>query len=370
VAGVQQLAMFAMQKRIAATNATTYSITFNGQNEEFLNGMASTGGYFSFGEKHNFNSKFSCTYSGVSYSKGLKMEGTTKVAFTTSSSTVSSVNIVQSTWSDFTIKFDDTELNVESAEAHADAGYRVYTIKDVKAGYHTITRGDGESGILRVDVTESISDEIEETVDTVERPVIIKTKSLQDVPFYTWDGWTAEAKITGTANCAWVVGKASDMSYGDSNVKNYADVSSYTKLIITVVQGTEGSPRILMNRDENNGQWNEDETQSHLIDNTKEGWSSKYFSQEGNAYTVDIKQLVADKGFAHLHAVKGADFGNVTIESMILEYELDSSSYSEIDSIPGVTRRSAPMPRSSGFVVSNSISTYYYLFKFRKFLTC
>ena len=80
----------------------------------------------------------------------------------------------------------------------------------------------------------------------------------------------------------------------------------------------DGQPRFLLNRDQDEGQWNADEAQSHLIDNTKGGWSSKYFSQEGNVWIVDLKQLINDKGFAHLHAIKGANWANVTIESMVL----------------------------------------------------
>ena len=53
-----------------------------------------------------------------------------------------------------------------------------------------------------------------------------------------------------------------------------------------------------------------------MIDNTRGGWSAKYFSQEGNVYTVDLAQLVADKGFAHIHAIKAN--GNVTVSGMYL----------------------------------------------------
>ena len=140
--------------------------------------------------------------------------------------------------------------------------------------------------------------------------------SLQEVPFCTWDGWDATAQPTGDAACAWVVGEPTGQPYGDSGVINYADVSLFAKLIVTV---TDGTPRFLFNRDIAEGQWNADESQSHLIDNTQGGWSAKYFTQDGNIYTVDIKQMVKDKGYAHLHAIKGANWANVTVESMELE---------------------------------------------------
>ena len=140
--------------------------------------------------------------------------------------------------------------------------------------------------------------------------------SLQEVPFCSWEGWGLNARSTGTADCAWVIGEPSGLPYGDGSVINRADLSSYSKLIVTVV---DGSPRFLLNRDVDEGQWSDNEAESHLIDNTKGGWSSKYFSQDGNVYTVDLKQLVKDKGYAHLHAIKGANWADVTVESMILE---------------------------------------------------
>ena len=146
--------------------------------------------------------------------------------------------------------------------------------------------------------------------------------SLQEVPFCTWDGWGADAQSTGDATCLWVVGEPNGNVYGDTDVKNYADLSLYAKLIVVA---TEGTPRFLFNRDIDEGQWNADEAQSHLIDNTKGGWSAKYFSSEAGEnegetiYTVDLKQMVKDKGYAHLHAIKGANWANVTILSMEVE---------------------------------------------------
>lgn len=122
----------------------SFTITFNGKNAQ------TTDGYFSWNTaKHNFNSKFTdATYDGTKYTSGLKMEGTTNVSFT--STVVADVIIVQSTWSDKTIKFDGTELVV--ADAESGTGCRIYTIEDVAAGDHSITRGSGESGLFLIQV--------------------------------------------------------------------------------------------------------------------------------------------------------------------------------------------------------------------------
>ncbi len=146
--------------------------------------------------------------------------------------------------------------------------------------------------------------------------------SLQEVPFGTWDGWGADAQMTGTAECLFIIGEAAGDVYGDTKVNNYADLSLYSRLIVTA---RDGSPRFLFNRDVEEGQWKDKEEESHLIDNTKGGWSAKYFSSEPGenegetVYYVDLKLLVKEKGFAHLHAIKGANWANVTIVSMEVE---------------------------------------------------
>ena len=122
--------------------------------------------------------------------------------------------------------------------------------------------------------------------------------------FFAWDGWGADAQKTGPAECSFVLNESTGQPYGDSQVINYADLSLYSKLIVTC---TEGTPRFLFNRDMDEGQWNENEAESHLIDNTKNGWSARYFSQDGQTYVVDLKLMVKEKGFAHLHAIKGAN---------------------------------------------------------------
>ena len=128
--------------------ATTYSVSFDGKDIE------STEGFFTYGgtdAKHNFNSKFAGKYNNVSFTKGLKMEGSTVIAFTTTST--ATVTIVQSTWSDYSIKIDDSELTTSMATIPNESeGVRVYTVSDVPAGNHKITRGAGESGVLYVEI--------------------------------------------------------------------------------------------------------------------------------------------------------------------------------------------------------------------------
>lgn len=133
---------------------------------------------------------------------------------------------------------------------------------------------------------------------------------LNTIPMYYPD-WHVSAGSSYNER-AWVVNESTGLPYGDGFVNACADLSDCTKLVVTV---TEGTPRFLFNRDVAEGQWNEDESQSHLIDNTKGGWSGKYFTQDGNTYIVDLEKMVQEKGYAHLHAIKGYS-GNVTVSSM------------------------------------------------------
>lgn len=144
-------------------------------------------------------------------------------------------------------------------------------------------------------------------------------KSLEEVPFWAHEVWGAAEPMTTEAECAWVVGEPTGQPYGDSGVNNFADLSRYSQLVVVA---TEGTPRFLFNRDKDDGQFSDTEAESHLIDNTRGGWCSKYFSteetEEGTVYTVDLKQMMKDKGFCHLHAIKGANWQNVTVTSMVV----------------------------------------------------
>ena len=141
--------------------------------------------------------------------------------------------------------------------------------------------------------------------------------SLQEVGFYTWDGWDGNAAKTGDAACEWGVGTSTGSVYGDMSVINYADLTLYSKLILTV---TEGTPRVLFNRTKDEGQCGATLEESYLVDIPNGAWcTGKYQSVEGNVYTYDLKAIAKDFGFVHLHAIKGANWANVTVESAELE---------------------------------------------------
>ncbi len=132
-------------------SAQTSTLTLNGSE------VSEPEGYFTHDTegKFNFSNKFKdAEYAGITFTKGLKMERSTKVLFT-SAKGPSTVTIVQSTWAPDdkpiqTIKFDGTELAVDDAEP--GTGCLIYTLANVGVGNHAITQGSGESGIFYVKV--------------------------------------------------------------------------------------------------------------------------------------------------------------------------------------------------------------------------
>ena len=219
--------------------ADVYKISFNGSNAEFKNGKSvDAGTFFSWNtSKHNFNTKFNgCTYDGVSYTSGLKMEGATQVSWT--SAAEATVTIVQSTWSANTIKLDGNELDV--AGATGIKGGRVYTISSVSAGAHSVTRGSGENGIFAiiVEYTGTVLTQLTApsiTFDATSGEVTIGAVANATKVTYTTDGSdptneSTEYTAPFTAADGTVV-KA--IAIGDQTAYSNSDVASETVLLET-----------------------------------------------------------------------------------------------------------------------------------------
>jgi len=127
-----------------------YEIILNGSNVVKLNGAdIEAADFLTWNSgKHNFNAKFTgCTYAGISFTKGLKMEGATLLQWTATAE--AKVVIVRSNYNDSkTLLFDEATL--ESPET-IDGGM-VYTLEGVQPGTHKVTRGDGETGVFYISI--------------------------------------------------------------------------------------------------------------------------------------------------------------------------------------------------------------------------
>ena len=92
--------------------------------------------------------------------------------------------------------------------------------------------------------------------------------SLEEVPFWAHEAglWGLDAPKNTQITPAWVIGEPTGQPYGDSSVNAWADLSGFDQLVITY---TEGKPRVMMNRDQDEGQFSATETESHLIEYPK-----------------------------------------------------------------------------------------------------
>lgn len=132
---------------------------------------------------------------------------------------------------------------------------------------------------------------------------------------------TGEALETpATIGCDYNVGVSNSMIYGLSTVKwyAYADVTAYDKLALFV---TEGTPRVMYNRDMKPGAPGEDgvnhveiTTESPFL--TVEDWGAGL-----KVYLYDLKAMAAAdpaKPYVHINAIKGFNFAPTTITKMVL----------------------------------------------------
>lgn len=126
--------------------------TFNGSAE------SSPENYFTVTNPGDYNTKFAGTYGGTNYTSGLKFNSDTSVDFTTTSAC--DLVVVQSLWSTQLIKIDGTNYarNYDTQTYYDDTAnkVRVYTLKNLAAGSHSITR-NSEFGLLYIGVTESLT---------------------------------------------------------------------------------------------------------------------------------------------------------------------------------------------------------------------
>lgn len=133
-----------------------------------------------------------------------------------------------------------------------------------------------------------------------------------------------DAPGEGTATgCAYELNAASGLPYGDSNVGelNWADLADYDKLV--VITSGDIKPRFCMNRLVANGQQAATQADSKMLDindNSGNAWSAeKYQTIDGNIFSIDLKKIVADYGFARLHSIKKQGWGaGVTVTDMLL----------------------------------------------------
>ena len=139
-----------------------------------------------------------------------------------------------------------------------------------------------------------------------------QSANLDASMFKSWDGVDANATSTGNPECLNTIGTSAQNVYGDANVYylNYADLSDYDRL--TIVTGSENEiPRLLFNRQTNEG--------ALLEVNLADPNLTNYVTKDNNKFVIDLAAIKAAQGYVHLNAIKGANWQNITVSSMLLE---------------------------------------------------
>ena len=136
---------------------------------------------------------------------------------------------------------------------------------------------------------------------------------LTQADYHNWTAPDATGEIVGNGYCVYEVGNSAGNIYGNPNVTacDYADLSDCGGLIVIASAGT---PRFLFNRPT-------DDSQDYIIIPNNAEQTAKYQTTVDNgdgtiSYIINVPAIVADYGFCHLHAIKGANWQDATIESI------------------------------------------------------
>lgn len=204
-----------------------------------------------------------------------------------------------------------------------------YTDESVQALNDAIAAGKAE--LANAEATKetlaAAAKAIEDAIAGLEKGGVIEDCDLTADMFFTWDAVDATASKTGQAGCAYDIEKSTGMPYGDGTVNeyNYADLTAYDHLAITA---TEGEPRLLFNRAA------QDDHQGPLsVELPRDFGQNKFEAIVDNGdgsktYVINLKAITEKDGYAHLHAIKGANWANTTVTAMKLF--VGASEYSDV----------------------------------------
>ena len=145
-------------------------------------------------------------------------------------------------------------------------------------------------------------------------PAELAYTDLTPEMFFQWSATDETAVAVSTSPCDYNIATSTGQPYGLSTVNEdrFADLSAYSTIELTA---TEGEPRLLFNRLVAEG------TVYAEVPRDKDKYETVVDNGDGSmTYIVDIAAIVAEYGFAHLHAIKGANWKNTTVNSIKLGY--------------------------------------------------
>ena len=187
---------------------TTYTVSLNNGATE------SQKGYFTINAGGGYNNRYTGTYNGTSYTKGLKINSKGSIGFTTSNT--ATVTVIQSTSNNGTINIglsdgaNSYELNPSAEKkpsytfsvgtADETNKYREWTISNLPKGTYTLNNAGGEWGCFYVAVTEEAGTEPSLNVNPskLDLTVVPSTENKTVTSTLTILGSNLTAGATGT----------------------------------------------------------------------------------------------------------------------------------------------------------------------------
>ena len=147
------------------------------------------------------------------------------------------------------------------------------------------------------------------------------TKLTADM-FMHWDNHEAVEPVSGTG-CDYNLKIESNIPYGAGNVYwlDYANLSDYDKLYVVT---SYGAPRFCFNRIVNEGQDSGNPNNTPMIDIPNQNWGTELYqstSEDGRTFIIDLKKMKEDRGFAHLHCIKNANWQPLCVTNLLLYTE-------------------------------------------------
>ena len=212
-----------------------------------------------------------------------------------------------------------------------------YTEESVKALTDAIADGKAELKNAEADA-ESLAEAAADIILAIEgleeaAPELAYTDLTQEM-FFQWSAADGTGEAINTSNCDLNLNQDIDQIYGLSTVDydRFADLSEYATIEVTTAATAEFEPRLLFNRIEDNGTVNQE------VPRDAAKFETVVDNEDGTkTYIVDLAAIVAEQGYAHLHAIKRQGWsGTTNVTAIKLGYVGEQPSIPVPTAIEGV----------------------------------
>ena len=164
-------------------------------------------------------------------------------------------------------------------------------------------------------------------------PELAYTDLTQEM-FFQWSAADGTGEAINTSNCDLNLNQDTDQIYGLSTVDydRFADLSEYSTIEVTTAATAEFEPRLLFNRIEDGGKVNQE------VPRDAAKFETVVDNEDGTkTYIVDLAAIVAEQGYAHLHAIKRQGWsGTTNVTAIKLGYVGEQPSIPVPTAIEGV----------------------------------